>query len=391
MPPEERVYLDHNATTPLLPEVRQALSRALDEGWGNPSSHHWAGRSAKIQLDAGREGVATSIGAGVAEIIFTSGASEADNLAIRGVCSGAPGSRDTIVLTAIEHPAVTAAAAECASRGWRVVTVGVDRDGLLDLAALAAAIGPRTALVSAMAVNNETGAILPVEKIGALARAAGARFHCDAVQALGKIPVDVVRWNADLLVLAAHKCGGPKGVGALYVRRGVQVAPLVLGGSQERERRAGTENVAGIVGMGLACSLAAQRQPEYAARLAPLRDRLESQILALVPRSTAHGARAPRVANTSYVSFEGTLGENLLLSLDLEGIAVSGGSACASGAMHPSKTLEAMGVDAGSAMGAVRFSLGASSKDSDVERVLAVLPSLVARERAAAGKASAAC
>ncbi len=391
MPPEERVYLDHNATTPLLPEVRQALSRALDEGWGNPSSHHWAGRSAKIHLDAGREGVATSIGASVAEIVFTSGASEADNLAIRGVCSGAPGSRDTIVLTAIEHPAVTAAAAECASRGWRVVTVGVDRDGLLDLGALAAAIGPRTALVSAMAVNNETGAILPVEKIGVLARDAGARFHCDAVQALGKIPVDVVRWNADLLVLAAHKCGGPKGVGALYVRRGVQVAPLVLGGSQERERRAGTENVAGIVGMGLACSLAARRQTEYAARLAPLRDRLESQILALVPRATAHGARAPRVANTSYVSFEGTLGENLLLSLDLEGIAVSGGSACASGAMHPSKTLEAMGVDAGSAMGAVRFSLGASSTVSDVERVLAVLPSLVARERAAAGKASAAC
>ncbi|HVO29127.1 MAG TPA: cysteine desulfurase family protein, partial [bacterium] len=373
-----------NATTPLRPEVRELVARAHDEGWGNPSSHHWAGRRAKVLLDRGRADVAEVLGASVAEIVFVSGASEADNAAIRGVCAGAPGARDTIVLSAIEHPAVTAAAAECASRGWKVVTVGVDADGRLDLARLEKVVDTKTMLVSAMQVNNETGAILPVEEIGRIARAAGALFHCDAVQALGKVPVNVERMRADLVVLAAHKCGGPRGVGALYVRRGVKMTPLVLGGSQERERRAGTENVAGIAAMGLAVKLAAQGQADYVARLQPLRDRLEREIVAKIPRATVHAAHAPRVANTSYVSFEGTLGENLLLALDLEGIAVSGGSACASGAMHPSKTLEAMGVDARTAMGAVRFSLGVPSTASDVDAVLSVLPSLVARERAAA-------
>lgn len=387
--PGERTYLDHNATTPLLPEVREVLVRALDEGWGNPSSHHWAARAAKVLLDQGRADVAGAIGATVAEIVFTSGASEADNYAIRGVCAGAPGTRDTLVLTAIEHPAVSSAAAECAARGWRVITVGVDADGRLDLDRLRAVVDARTALVSAMAVNNETGVILPVEEIGAIAHAAGALFHCDGVQALGKIPVDVGRWNADLVVLAAHKCGGPRGVGALYLRRGVSVTPLILGGSQERERRAGTENVAGIAAMGVAAKIAAARQPAYVARIAPLRDRLETTLLARVPDATAHGAACPRVANTSYLSFAGTLGENLLLALDLEGIAVSGGSACASGAMHPSHTLEAMGVPAARALGAVRFSLGPSTSEAEIDRVLSTLPGLVERERAAGREARA--
>ena len=236
-----------------------------------------------------------------------------------------------------------------------------------------------------MAVNNETGVVFDVAEIGRLAKKHGALFHCDAVQALGKVPVDVHAWSADLVSLTAHKAGGPKGIGALWVRRGVTLAPLIVGGSQEKDRRAGTENVAGVVGFGVAARIAAERQPGYAARFAPLRDRLEREIAKTIPRLTVHAAEAPRIANTTYVSFEGTMGENLLLALDLEGIAVSGGSACASGALHPSHTLEAMGVSAESALGAVRFSFGWTNDEADVDRVLSVLPRLVERERSAKG------
>jgi cysteine desulfurase len=375
------LYLDHNSTTPLLPEVREAMVAALD-GWGNPSSHHWAGRTARALLDAGRADLARAIGSDMSEIVFCSGASEADNLAIRGACAGRPGPKDTIVLSAVEHPAVRAPVEECASRGWRVEIVPVDAEGRLDLDALKALLASgRVALVSAMTVNNETGVIYDVAAIGALTRAAGALFHCDAVQALGKIPVDVRAWSADLVSLTAHKCGGPKGIGALYARRGVSLAPLIVGGSQEKDRRAGTENVAGVVGFGVAARLSAEREKSFAARMAPLRDRLEREILARISGSRVHGGGAPRVANTTYLSFDGTMGENLLLSLDLEGIAVSGGSACASGALHPSHTLEAMGVSAETALGAVRFSFGWTNESADVDRVMAILPALVERER----------
>lgn len=380
-----RVYLDHNATTPLHDEVREVMTRALAEGWGNPSSHHWAGRTARTLVDAGRAGVAEAIAAHPSEIVFCSGASEADNLAIRGICAGAPrDGRDTIVLSAVEHPAVAAAAAECVTRGWRVVEVPVLDTGALDLEALARAVDAHTKLVSVMAINNETGVIFPIAAIGEIAHRAGALFHCDGVQALGKLAVDVNAWNIDLLSLTAHKCGGPKGIGALWVRRGVHPAPLVVGGSQERDRRAGTENVPGIAGFGAAARIAAAAQPTYARRIAPLRDRFEKDVVAAIPGSTVHGARTERAANTSYFSFAGVMGENVLLALDLEGIAVSGGSACASGAMHPSKTLQAMGIPAGVALGAVRFSLGFSTTAAEIDRVLAVLPALVERQRAQA-------
>lgn len=386
------VYLDYNATTPLLPEVRALMERALADGWGNPSSHHWAGRTSKRLLDEGRAGVAAAIGASVAEIVFNSGATESDNHAIRGICSGKPDTaapRDTIVLTSVEHPAVRAAADECASRGWRVVTVPVLPTGALDMAALARAIDTRTKLVVAMAVNNETGVIFPVAEIGRLAREAGALFFCDAVQALGKIPINVEAWRVDLLCVAAHKAGGPKGIGALYVRRGVNPAALVLGGSQERDRRAGTENVAAIAGFGLAASLAESRREANMAAAGRLRDRLERELPLRVSGVAVHGAGAPRVANTSYVSFDGAIGENLLLAFDLEGIAVSGGSACASGALHPSRTLEAMGVSADVALGAVRFTFGPGSTEADVDRVLDIAPRIVERSRAAARVATA--
>jgi len=382
------VYLDYNATTPLLDEVRDVMTLALADGWGNPSSHHWAGRVAKRLLDEGRAGVAGAIGASVAEVVFNSGASEADNHAIRGVCSGTPGDRDTIVITSVEHPAVSAAVAECVSRGWRVATVPVLSSGALDLAALSAAVDARTKLVVAMAVNNETGVIFPMEEIGRIARKSGALFFCDAVQALGKIAIDVEKWNADLLAIAAHKAGGPKGIGALYIRRGVHPAPLVLGGSQERDRRAGTENVAGIAGFGMAAKLAEERRVANMAAAKRLRDRLEAELPKRVVGVAVHGASAPRVDNTSYVSFDGAIGENLLLAFDLEGIAVSGGSACASGALHPSRTLEAMGVSADVALGAVRFTFGPRSTDADVDRVLDVAAHIVARSRAAAASAA---
>ena len=381
------VYLDYNATTPLLDEVRDVMSLALADGWGNPSSHHWAGRLAKRLLDEGRAGVAGAIGASVAEVVFNSGASEADNHAIRGICTGKPDTRDTLVLTNVEHPAVTAAAAECVSRGWRVTTVPVLPSGGLNLAAFAAAVDERTKLVVAMAVNNETGVIFPVEEIGRISRSKGALFFCDAVQALGKIAIDVEKWNADLLAVAAHKAGGPKGIGALYIRRGVHPAALVLGGSQERDRRAGTENVAGIAGFGMAAKIAEERRVANMSSAKRLRDRLEAELPRRVTGVAIHGASAPRVDNTSYVSFDGAIGENLLLAFDLEGIAVSGGSACASGALHPSRTLEALGVPADVALGAVRFTFGPGSTEADVDRVLEVAPRIVERSRSAASAA----
>lgn len=378
------VYLDYNATTPLLDEVRDVMALALADGWGNPSSHHWAGRVAKRLLDEGRAGVAGALGASVAEVVFNSGASEADNHAIRGICTGKPNGRDTIVHTNVEHPAVRAAAAECASRGWRVTSVPVLPSGALDLAAFSSAVDARTKLVVAMAVNNETGVIFPVEEIGRISRERGALFFCDAVQALGKIAIDVEKWSADLLAIAAHKAGGPKGIGALYVRRGVHPAALVLGGSQERDRRAGTENVAGIAGFGIAAKLAEERRVANMGAAKRLRDRLEAELPRRVSGVAIHGAAAPRVDNTSYVSFDGAIGENLLVAFDLEGIAVSGGSACASGALHPSRTLEAMGVPADVALGAVRFTFGPKSTEADVDRVLEVAPRIVERSRSAA-------
>ncbi len=386
MPRPAPVYLDHNATTPVHPEVRGAMARALEEGFGNPSSHHWAGRLARGMVDRAREEIARAIGGSVAEIVFTSGASEADNLAIRGTCREAIGPRDTIVLTAVEHPAVRAAALSCADRGWRVVTVGVDAEGRLDLDALDRALDGRAFLVAAMAVNNETGVVLPVAEIGRLARARGVLFFCDAVQAPGKIPVDVGGWGADLVAFTAHKLGGPKGIGCLWARRGLELAPLIVGGSQERERRAGTENVPGIVGFGAAMRIACASQAENAGRVRRHRDRLEAELTRRIPGAVVHGARAERVTNTAYLSFPGALGENLLIALDLEGIAVSGGSACASGAMHPSHTLEAMGVPAAMAMGAVRFSLGPATTEAEIDRVLEVVPRLVEEQRAHLGQ-----
>ncbi|HEX9188429.1 MAG TPA: aminotransferase class V-fold PLP-dependent enzyme, partial [Vicinamibacteria bacterium] len=337
MPP--RVYLDHNATTPLDPEVLEAMLPFLREDYGNPSSLHSFGQRARAAVEEARAQVAALVGAEPAEIVFTGGGSEADNLALRGVSAKARAPRTGIVCSAIEHHAVLNPAKALGEEGRPVRTVRVGAGGVVDLEDLEAAVDERAALVSVMLANNETGILQPVAEAARLARARGALVHCDAVQAAGRVAVDVRVLDVDLLTLSAHKLYGPKGVGALYVRRRTPMAPLVRGGAQERNRRAGTENVPGIVGFGVAASLARRRREGDAARVAPLRDRLEARLLE-VPGTRRNGD-GPRVPNTANVSFEGADAEALVAALDLEGVAVSTGAACAAGGLEPSHVLRA--------------------------------------------------
>ncbi|HWP34255.1 MAG TPA: cysteine desulfurase NifS [Thermodesulfobacteriota bacterium] len=376
-----QVYLDHNATTPVHPRVAEAMLPFLREAYGNPSSLHWAGRAARQAVDAAREAVARLVGAEPAEVVFTSGATEADNLALRGVAELHPGGH--IVTTAVEHPAVRETCAELARRGWRVTVLPVDRAGRLDLAQLEAALTADTCLVSAMLANNETGVLFPAEAIGRLCRSRGILFHCDATQAVGKVPVDMRRMGIDLLALSGHKLNGPKGVGALVVRKGVKLKPQQTGGHQERGRRGGTENVPGVVGLGEAARLAAERLAAgEPARVAALRDRLERRILAAIPEVLVNGQGAERVPNTLNCSFRWVEGEALLLSLDLAGIAVSSGSACSAGSLEPSHVLLAMGLTREEASGAVRFSLGYETTEGELDYVVETLPPIVERLRA---------
>jgi len=377
-----RVYLDHNATTPVRAEAIHAMEAALQRAFGNPSSVHAEGTAARAVVERARAEVAALLGAEPEEVVFTAGATESNNTAIRGCADrAAPGS---IVASAAEHPSVDAPLAALAAAGWRIARVPVDAEGLLDPEAVAAALAPDTALVTCLWGNNETGVIQPLERIAARVRERGIPLHVDATQCVGKLAIDLRRLPVDLLSLSAHKLGGPKGVGCLVVRRGLACAPLLLGGPQERRRRGGTENVPGIAGLGAACALAARELPERIRRWSGLRDRLWDGILAKVPRVRRNGSAEHVLCNTLNVEIEGAPGEVLVQALDLEGIAASTGAACASGSVHPSHVLEAMGRSAAAARSSLRLSVGHGVDEADVDRALAVLPDLVARAREAA-------
>ena len=377
-----RIYLDHNATTPPAPAVVDAMSRALREEFGNASSIHAFGQRAKAAVDDARTDVARLIGAEPADVVFTAGGTESDNIALRGALDAAHPSRTRLVVSAVEHEAVLNTAKAIGRRGRPVTILPVDADGLVTAAALEVALGHDVALVSIITANNETGVIQPVAALATLARRSGALCHTDAVQAVGKIPVDVAALGVDLLSLAAHKFGGPKGVGALWIRRGTPLAAVVTGGRQERNRRAGTENVPAIVGMGVAARLALSGLAADAARIGGLRDRLEAGILEKVPGTRVNAAGAARVPNTTNIAFERVEAESLLIALDLEGIAVSTGSACSSGTLEPSHVLRAMGFPHGRVQSSIRFSLGSTTTPDEIDHVLAVLPAIVQRLRA---------
>ena len=377
-----RIYLDHNATTPPDPLVVERMATALREEFGNPSSVHHFGQQSKAALDEARSAVAGLIGADPSEIVFTSGGTESDNFAIRGVAEALEVTgKKHLIATGIEHEAVLNTFKALARRGWQTTLLDVDASGIVSADALAAALRDDTVLVSVMHANNEIGTIQPIAELARLARARGALFHTDAVQSAGKIPVDVKALGVDLLSLSAHKFYGPKGVGALWVRRGVRLLAPMTGGKQERSRRAGTENTAGIIGMGVAARIARAKMHEEASRLAPLRDRLEAGILRSVNGTAVNGARESRVPNTTNISFDRIEAESLLIALDLAGVAVSTGSACSSGTLEPSHVLKAMGLPAHRTQNSIRFSLGAVNTEADVDRVISVLPGIVEKLR----------
>jgi cysteine desulfurase len=377
-----RIYLDHNATTPVDPEVADRVAQAMREVWGNASSVHHFGQQAKSALDDARGSVATLIGADASEIIFTAGGTESDNIAIRGAAEALePTGRTHLITTAIEHEAVLQTMKALAKRGWRVTTLPVDATGIVSPDRLREAITDDTALVSVMHANNEIGTIQPVAEIAAIAHERGAIVHTDAVQTAGKVPIDVRALGVDLLSIAGHKFYGPKGTGALWIRRGVRLLPPMTGGKQERNRRAGTENVPALVGFGVAASVALRKLAAESPRLAALRDRLEAGVLARVPGAGRNGAASPRVPNTSNISIERIESESVLIGLDLAGIAVSSGSACSSGTLEPSHVLKAMGLPHIRTLGSIRFSLGASNTEADIDHVIDVLPPLVEKLR----------
>jgi cysteine desulfurase len=381
-----RIYLDHNATTPADPLVVEAMMRAAADDFGNPSSVHHFGQQAKARVDEARRLVAALIGAESSEIVFTSGGTEADNFAIRGVAEAlAHTERHHLITSGIEHEAVLNTFKALARRGWKTTLLPVDSSGIVAPAALREAISSDTALVSLMHANNEIGTIQPITELAAIAHEHGAVFHTDAVQSVAKIPVDVHALGVDLLSLSAHKFYGPKGVGALWIRRGTRLVQSSTGGRQERNRRAGTENTPGIVGMGVAAGLARRHLAVEGPRLAALRDRLEQGILAAVPRTAVNGAPTPRVPNTTNISFERIEAESLLIALDLEGVAVSTGSACSSGTLEPSHVLRAMGLPPHRTQSSIRFSLGASNTEEQIDRVISVLPRVVEKLRSLAG------
>jgi cysteine desulfurase len=374
----ERAYLDHNATTPLDPRVLDAMLPFLREEFGNPSSLHSFGQRARAAVEEARASVAALVGAEPAEVVFTASGSESDNMALLGVAAKAKAPRVGLVTSAIEHHAVLRTARALEAAGTPVATARVGEDGAVDLHDLEAKAGETTALVSLMLANNETGVVQPVAEAARVARGRGALVHCDAVQAAGRLPIDVRVLDVDLLTLSAHKICGPKGLGGLYVRRGTPMAPLVRGGGQERNRRAGTENVAGIVGFGAAARLAREGLEAESSRVRGLRDRLEARLLALGARR--NGAE-PRLPNTTNVSFEGAEAEGLVMALDLEGVAVSTGAACAAGAVEPSHVLRAMGFPAGRVQSSVRLSLGRGTTETDVDRAADAIGRVLARLR----------
>jgi cysteine desulfurase len=378
-----RVYMDANATTPLLPEVMEAMRPYFMDDFGNASSIHQHGQRARTGVDQARETLAEFFGCHAAEVVFNSGGTEGDNTALFGLLH--PG--DHLITTSIEHSAVIAAANRLGRDNIETTFVDPQPNGLIDPMDILRAIKPNTRLISVMLANNETGVIQPVEEIGRIAAETGAFFHIDAVQGAGKIQIDVKKIGCHLLSISGHKMHAPKGIGAMYVRKGTPLEPLFYGGSHERRRRAGTENVPSIVGLGKAAEVAMHALDSGVMhRLAGLRDRLEQGILSTIPGTGVNGANAdgtiaPRAANTSNIWFSQLEGEALVIALDLKGISISGGSACHSGATEPSHVLMAMGIDKNRARASLRFSLLKTATEADVDYVLGVLPAAVARLR----------
>ncbi|MBW3624191.1 MAG: cysteine desulfurase [Armatimonadetes bacterium] len=380
--PFPAVYLDYAATTPLAPEAREAMEPFGSALYGNPSNLHRFGREARRALDHARDSLSRSLGCQPKELYFTSGGTEADNLALFGIARAHRGRGNHLVVSSIEHHAVLEAAERLEREGFRVTRLPVDSDGRADPDDVTSALTPDTLLVSVMMANNEIGSLGPIEEIGAACRDRGVFFHTDAVQAAGILPIDLSALPVDALSISGHKFYGPKGVGALFVRSGVVFEPVIVGGAQERERRAGTENVAGIMGMARALEVALEHREEEEARLGDLRDRLYHGLQERIDGVLLNGPVSPRLPGNLNVSIEGADAESMLLNLDLAGIAASSGSACSSGAFEPSHVLLAIGATPERALSSLRFSLGRYTTEAEVDRVLQVMPEIVERVRA---------
>ncbi len=377
------IYLDYNATTPLDERVREEMQPFLTTHFGNPSSIHSAGSMAKAAIDIARERVSSFIGARPSEIVFTSGGSESNNMAIKGVALALKDKGKHLITTAVEHSSCLESFNFLKSLGYEITFIPVDKKGLPDLDFLKRAIKDKTVMISCIYVNNETGVISPIEKIGQLARSRGIVFHTDAVQAAGKIPIDVSRLPVDLMSFSSHKLYGPKGTGCLYIRKGINIVPLIHGGSQERGNRAGTENVAAIAGFGKACSIMKEEMENEIKKIASLRDKLFQGIKKLFPETQLNGAIEHMVSNTLNIQFPRINGESLVINLDIEGFAVSTGSACSEGNVEPSHVLLAMGRPKESALSSVRFSLGRFTTEHEIEMLLDALSVIVERIRKA--------
>lgn len=375
------IYLDHAATTPVRPEVVETIAPYFSDNFGNPSSIHMFGQRAKKALEDAREIVAECIGAAAKEIFFTSGGTESDNLAIKGTAHALGSKGRHIVTSKTEHYAVLSTCKHMEEEGFEVTYLPVDKSGIVDLETLQSAVRQDTILISVMLANNETGTIQPIPEIARIAENAGVAVHTDAVQAIGKMPVDVDELAVDLLSLSGHKIYGPKGIGALYVREGTRIDPIIHGGHHERNKRAGTENVAQIVGLAKAMELARNELQETSRRLAGLRDRLEGKIHANIAGSHVNGHPDQRLPNILNIGFESVEAEILLLTLDMRGIAVSTGSACTSGSVEPSHVLKAMNVDPGIVQGSLRFSLGRGNTEAQIDYVVKCLIEIIARQR----------
>jgi cysteine desulfurase len=375
------IYLDYNSTTPVDPRVLAAMLPYLAENFGNANSIHSSGQRARAAVDAARQAVAELLGAKAAEIVFTCGGTEADNLAIFGIVNPCDQPRKHVVTTAIEHHAVLNTAQALEKQGVDVTYVPVSREGIVDPEDLREAIRPETVLLSVMLANNEIGTIQPIEEIGRIAAEEDVYFHCDAVQAAGKMAIDVRKLGVDLLSISGHKLYAPKGVGALFVKAGTELGPMFFGGHHERDRRPGTENVPGIVGLGKAAQLAMENLDADAARLAALRDRFENALLTL-PGVRVNGSVRGRAPNTSNLSFEAAGGEALVIALDLQGVMCSSGAACSSGAVEPSHVLTAIGLTPDQARSSLRFSLGRPTTEQEIDEAIRIIPPVVERLRA---------
>lgn len=375
------IYMDHAATTPVRKEVMEAILPYFTQYYGNASGIYGIAKESKKALEKAREQVATAINAKPAEIYFTAGGSESDNMALRGVAEAMQAKGNHIITTKIEHHAILHTCEYLEKHGYEVTYLDVDADGKVSVEDVAAAIRPETILISVMFANNEIGTIEPIAEIGKLAKEKGIYFHTDAVQAMGHVPIDVEEMNIDLLSISGHKLGAPKGIGAIYIRKGVKVTPLIFGGAQEKKMRAGTENIAGIVGLGKAVELAVAELPETKARLEKMRDRLINGILTAIPHSKLNGHPVDRLPGNCNISFEFIEGESMLLLLDALGIAASSGSACTSGSLDPSHVLLAIGLPHEKAHGSLRLTLDLDNTEEEIDVVLEKLPPIVQRLR----------